>query len=149
MPALDCDSPCAGDFSEACGAESLLQVYHNNADSVVSPYMPTSSVIPGTINDSPSYGVTTFVYQGCYPYGFDGVINYDRNVTAEGCAEFCEGYPNMSLRYGNHCYCGTMNYCGENEYCDTQCEAPCVGNSSEACGADYFSLVYDAVPAPS
>ena len=54
----------------------------------------------------------------------------------------------MSLRYAAYCYCGYMETC-LTRYCDGLCSAPCVGNSTEACGSDYYSVVYSLGGPPS
>ena len=142
VPITDCNSFCLGDYSQTCGAESLVQVY--SSDKQDAALVPSEVTVPGQVVQNVVASSSTWTYQGCYPYGFDGSMgNYDQKVSVEGCAEFCQtmGAPAFSLRYGQHCYCGVMNYCSP-LFCDAQCQAPCVANPLEACGADYFSLVY-------
>lgn len=142
VPVSSCNSMCLGDSSESCGAENLLQVYSSKSSD--DSLKVDSKVIPGEIID-PAVGSTSlWKYQGCYSYGFNGNLgSYASDTTLEGCADFCssKGAPAMSLKYASYCYCGYMETC-TTRYCDSLCQAPCVGNGSEACGSDYYSVVY-------
>lgn len=142
VPPEDCNSICLGNYSESCGAESLLQVYSSQRNDTV--LQPDSTVTPGIVVDPAKGTDSSWNYQGCFQYGFDATYgNRDQDISVESCANYCSGLgaPAMSLRYGNHCYCGYQSVCAQS-FCDTECEAPCIGNATEACGSDYFSLVY-------
>lgn len=149
VPVSSCNSICLGNSSEACGAENLLQVYSSKAsDSLLTV---DAKVTPGKIINPAMGSTSRWTYQGCYQYGFNGNLgNYAGATTIEGCANYCsaQGAAAMSLHYASYCYCGYMEVCSA-QYCDSLCQAPCVGNSSEACGSSYYSVVYSLGAKPA
>ena len=149
VPANSCNSYCLGDIDESCGAENLLQVYSSNSKDA--KFTATTTVTPGAIIPHVKGTASSWTYRGCYQYGFNGNYgNFASETTLESCADHCSGLgaPAMSLRYGAYCYCGYQQDCAP-LICDSACSAPCLGNSSEACGSDYYALTYTLDPPAS
>ena len=48
----------------------------------------------------------------------------------------------LLLSIGTYCACGYANL-GARKVCDSYCAFPCKGNTSEACGADDYGVIYN------
>jgi hypothetical protein len=105
---------------------------------------------------------TPFVYAGCFSdtgstdaLEYRSEVNYD-NMTIEACVDFCKGNATLSqrekltnqnagndfryagLEYYGECFCGaTVNGALSD---NSNCNAPCTGNSSEICGGTSKSM---------
>ena len=84
-----------------------------------------------------------WTYYGCYTdYGkrkLAGSSYVDSgNMTQARCVTFCDnnGYPYAGIEYGQECYCGLAIGVGSIKSNNAECNFPCPGNASEACGSD-------------
>lgn len=82
-------------------------------------------------------------YYGCYTdYGrrkLAGPSFADAgNMTQASCVAFCEdnSYPYAGVEYGQECYCGLAIGPGSVSRNNTECDFPCPGNVTEACGSN-------------
>ncbi|KAI9673868.1 MAG: hypothetical protein M1817_002074 [Caeruleum heppii] len=107
----NCNDRCFGNPAQACGAESLLQIYSGNGAAVLTPtaaYPPTPNpVLPQTAIG----GNRTFTFQGCYRPRFNETDPTDNGVTVtsandpdtqsvNNCAVFCQNSPFFYVQYG-------------------------------------------------
>lgn len=124
----DCSIPCAGNNDELCGAGQRLTVYERAQN-------------PPTVAD--------FSYHGCHrdstsQRSLTGPQANRPDMTLETCADLCAQYGWFGVEYGSQCFCGTdlAASAAEPELSDSECDAPCGGNSRELCGAADRLSVY-------
>ncbi|KAF1923736.1 WSC-domain-containing protein [Didymella exigua CBS 183.55] len=92
-------------------------------------------------------------YHGCYTdYGrrkLAGSLFVDTgNMTQASCVAFCDqnNYPYAGIEYGQECYCGLAIGAGSARSNETECDFPCPGNVSEACGSNNrLSVFYNSL----
>ena len=99
-------------------------------------------------------------YLGCFTnnvdgltyvrYGPDTVTNTVTDVTIDKCFTLCQGSFAFNVQYagleaGNLCYCFREgdNYARLGKIDDSDCNLPCVGDSSQTCGGEDAIAVYD------
>lgn len=131
-----CAQPCGGNANVTCGATSYWSLYKMSATGVVAQTNPNQP--PGR--------------KGCYQdntgAGLTGYSWVNNAMTVDqcnyGCAEL--GYSLSGLIFGNRCRCGNT-WTGGQIYPDSNCNSPCTGNSSETCGGNYKTEMYDTAPA--
>ncbi|KAJ3556376.1 hypothetical protein NM688_g2060 [Phlebia brevispora] len=97
----------------------------------------------------------TFI--GCFTEGQNGrtlssasYVN-DTSMTDESCISFCAGqsYFFAGTEFGQECYCGDFFANGGTNTSLSDCNEPCVGNSSEICGAgSRLSVYWNGLPPP-
>ncbi|ETN45954.1 uncharacterized protein HMPREF1541_00136 [Cyphellophora europaea CBS 101466] len=121
----DCNMPCGGNSTEACGGPNRLNVFHNDAITA----KPTG---PATNAGPPGWG-----FVGCYT---------DSNMTVANCVAVCaaNGYTISGVEYSGECYCGNTFSNGGAPAPDglAGCNMICNGNSSEYCGGPNRLDVY-------
>ncbi|RFU73805.1 wsc domain-containing, partial [Trichoderma arundinaceum] len=124
--ATDCNTPCGGNATEACGGPNRLTLYKS------------ASVTGPQVNPGPN----GWKSQGCYSEGttgraltsaFNGVAN--AQMTVASCTTGCKaaGYTFAGLEYGGECYCGKKISNGAVP-ATSGCTMTCNGNSTELCG---------------
>ncbi|KAH8892639.1 galactose oxidase [Thozetella sp. PMI_491] len=94
-----------------------------------------------------------WAYQGCWTdvgrtLDAAGYTN-NTGMTVESCVAFCgvRGYQYAGVEYYQECYCGSSLKTGAVNTTASSCNAPCTGNSSEACGGSgVLSLYYSSAP---
>lgn len=127
----ECSMACAGDDSEICGASYRLSVYEN------------TDWIPVTNPEIVGYD-----YLGCYNDSLptralsDSFVYDSEAMTAEFCAEFCDGANYFGLEYFSECYCGSSLLEESIPFPETDCGFFCSGNSSQFCGGSHRMNVY-------
>ncbi|KAI0065291.1 WSC-domain-containing protein [Artomyces pyxidatus] len=146
----ECDVPCAGNYTESCGASDRVSVYHAPGGNLAVPtFVPSVGLWKGL---------------GCYNDSTSARALERRidagNVTVESCTAAClaETFPFAGLEFGQECWCGLQldnnavfygtDYNGieygefredpNGDYCNMGCE----GNSSELCGGSSMLDVY-------
>ncbi|KAF2676831.1 WSC-domain-containing protein, partial [Lentithecium fluviatile CBS 122367] len=96
------------------------------------------------------YPYTEFVYSGCYvdsvgsrALPFQTELEFN-NATVEQCTAYCKGnnYRYAGLEYYGQCFCGTS--VSASSAPEEECNLPCNGDSTQACGgADRVSVYQD------
>ena len=103
-PQSDCNTPCAGDATEFCGAGNRLSVYSNSTSNLT--VYPVPSVQKAGLPEN-------WEYVGCYHDDADGgvrALKYQLilkdNNTANNCVSQCSafGYAYGGMEYGEECY---------------------------------------------
>ena len=126
-----CKQPCGGDSTQMCGWTSFYSVYNVTASSFEHQTIQHPAGWQGCFNDPGTAGLT----------GFSWVRD---DMTPQQCTYGCAelGYKRAGLVFGNRCRCGD-EWKGGALYPYTSCQVPCKGNSSETCGGNYITEVYD------
>lgn len=94
---------------------------------------------------------TPFTYAGCFsdPAGTGGARALPfvsdlstNNMTPDTCVSFCKGngYRYAGIEYYGECYCGASVQGPQID--ESNCDFPCSGNASDACGGNYILSVY-------
>lgn len=133
-----CDMACHGDAAENCGGSDRLNLYgFKGATAVVAPVPESKEKVDG------------FTYKGCYVDSRDarvlsGAELATDDLTLEKCAAFCDdaGFKVFGTEYGRECWCGAA-LGATTEVGDEQCDQPCGGDASEACGQGDRLSVYE------
>ncbi|KAK0729160.1 WSC domain-containing protein [Apiosordaria backusii] len=109
-------------------------------------------------------GAQGYTYHGCYTEttnianttgkrALDGGINSVQpdNMTVQKCWEFCGGkgssgqtYKFAGLEYARECWCAQSLSGLSSKVADSECDLPCDGNSTQACGGNLKLTVYIA-----
>ncbi|KAJ3826706.1 hypothetical protein F5880DRAFT_1628591 [Lentinula raphanica] len=126
--ASDCNTPCAGNGQEVCGAANRLNVFNSGK----TPPPPPITV--------PSVGNWTSL--GCYSDGINGQrtltvgVNLNTPATVEECTASCfaAGYQYAGTEFADQCFCDSAINNGGAPTPITDCNMVCSGNSSEFCG---------------
>jgi WSC domain len=126
----DCNMPCPGNSTEACGAGNRLSIYSNLANV--------------TIQSPPTLPLTVGAYSrmGCWSDNQGNgrtlsalIPSLGKNNSLEACAKACSGYNYFGTEYGTECYCDdNLNQLQSNQSI-TDCSMVCPANSTEYCGA--------------
>lgn len=68
----------------------------------------------------------------------------DADMTNEECTSYCFGlgFPYAGTEYYTQCYCGSSLATGGTNATVTDCNTPCGGNSTEACGGPNRLTLY-------
>ena len=119
-----CSMACGGNANEMCGSSYTLSIYSNQT--IIQPIQPAT--------------VGSFTSLGCYNDSVNARILQDAQpalgqaTSLETCAQKCAGYTYFGAEYAKECYCGNtlLNYAAPQAA--TDCNMPCVGNSTELCG---------------
>ncbi|KFY43411.1 hypothetical protein V494_02000 [Pseudogymnoascus sp. VKM F-4513 (FW-928)] len=132
-----CDMACKGDAAEKCGGADRISLSgFNGAEAVVSPVPASKEVVAG------------YEYKGCFLDSREARVLGPAELahdalTLEKCAAFCEdhGYKVFGAEYGRECWCGS-ELGPTTEVGEEQCDQPCGGDGSEACGQGDRLSVY-------
>ncbi|KAK1676777.1 WSC domain-containing protein [Colletotrichum godetiae] len=135
----DCNMPCSGDSTEACGGSDRISVFTNGvAAPVIDPGPPGSSSL-GCQNDP---GPRLLSYRA-------GVAAGDLKMSVLQCTNACQaaGYSLAGVEYSSECYCDSqLRNTGSSGF--DGCNMLCSGNSSEYCGGPNRINVYQASAKP-
>ncbi|KAI4181434.1 MAG: hypothetical protein L6R41_006629 [Letrouitia leprolyta] len=136
-----CNTPCAGNSTEVCGAEKYLSVW--NATESVS--------VPPTMVKQVGY----YPLKGCYNSTISGTktstallsaasTSLPTTNSAEKCVGYCatKGYSVAGAENGDKCLCGPSLSKDAEELELSACNVRCVGNKREFCGAEDKVLVW-------
>lgn len=97
-----------------------------------------------------SWGLGKGYYKGCYTDDSNRNLDAQRFTEAamslELCAGLCANYTFFGTENGNECLCGDSLNAGYPQVPDSQCNAPCKGDSSQTCGAVYYTNIYQLSP---
>lgn len=130
-----CTTPCAGNSSQSCGGEYIFSVLYT---------APGLDQVPSDV-----YSL------GCYQNADDGLISkssytyYSSSMTTQECSQSCvDRNATWSLTTkGKNCYCGDTDLAssfGSGQFISSDmCRTTCAGNSSEFCGDNDRSNVYN------
>ncbi|KAH0528699.1 hypothetical protein TsFJ059_003525 [Trichoderma semiorbis] len=132
--ATDCNAPCGGNSTEACGGPGRLTLYK------------TAEITGPSVNPGPD----GWVSKGCYSegttgraltFGYGGVANAQMTVAA--CTSGCKaaGYTFAGVEYGGECYCGKSISNGALP-ATSGCTMTCNGNQTEYCGGPGHLNIY-------
>ncbi|KZW01160.1 WSC-domain-containing protein [Exidia glandulosa HHB12029] len=132
-PETECNMPCAGDATQACGAGRRVQLFFSTSTSQWddAPLAPGWSVAVQCAVDS------TVLRTLCN----DQLNSIDDINTPEVCTAFCaaNGYSFAGVEYGQECHCGTGYTLGALaqivEAPKEECYMACTGDETLACGA--------------
>lgn len=137
----DCNMPCSGNTTLACGAGNRISVYYNGGSQF------TQSV---GIGSALSNG---YIYQGCasdqWPTG-RVLLNLapipSGTNTPLVCSNQCAsmGYVYAGVEYGEQCFCAS-SFTGSILNSETSCNMACPGDPSKFCGgSNALSVFYNA-----
>jgi len=126
-----CNSPCAGNNTQMCGWNYGYSVYNVTASSFTPEKLQHPAGWQGCFSDPGMGGLTAFSW-----------VRDD--MTPQQCTYGCGelGYKRAGVIFGNRCRCGD-EWKGGALYPYTSCQTPCPGNSTETCGGNYNTEVYD------
>ncbi|KAJ7583869.1 hypothetical protein C8J56DRAFT_1054387 [Mycena floridula] len=128
-PDSKCNSPCAGNSSEFCGAGGELSLFWSG----VTPPSPPQTVAK----------VGNWISLGCYGDAIQGAgrtlrteMGLSSPTTIEACTSACfnGGFQFSGTEFSDECYCDTVISNGGAPMPLTDCSMLCSGNSSEFCG---------------
>ncbi|KAL5436596.1 hypothetical protein PMIN06_010796 [Paraphaeosphaeria minitans] len=133
----ECNTACAGNASEFCGAGNRLSVYSNSTANLTVYAVPTTQTtrLPsnwkyaGCLRDDSPGGVRALPYQ----------LTPNNNNTANNCISQCSafGYAYGGMEYGNECYCGDLGdiqTANVDSAPESDCSFTCSGNPTTICG---------------
>ncbi|KAL8837213.1 MAG: hypothetical protein Q9176_005844 [Flavoplaca citrina] len=135
-----CNTPCAGNQTEICGAEQYLSVWNATEALKIPPtmvkqvgYYPLKGCFNATVNGtktSPLLAATATAL----PTSLD----------VESCVGFCStnGYAVAGMEDGKKCACEQRLATAAEELALGECNVVCPGNKREFCGAEGKALVY-------
>lgn len=117
----------------------------------------TGTTTSGTSTSSPTSSAgepTGWTYQGCWidnAYGsriLPFTATPSDNMTQELCSQTCyaQGYNVSGTEYSRECYCGDYVVDGGTQAPDSDCNMPCMGDSSETCGAGNRVTIFSPGP---
>ncbi|CCC05915.1 unnamed protein product [Sordaria macrospora k-hell] len=122
-----CNYPCTGNSSQTCGGSDIISIYQDPT------FLPVDEVT-----------VADYDHLGCWTddseYGRALAYPQDQlngpTLTTEKCLEACRGggYPLAGTEFGGECWCGVVIGNGTFSAPDNECDIPCNGNSTQACG---------------
>ena len=72
-------------------------------------------------------------------------LNPPQPVTKQACADLCAGYSYFGLQWHRECFCGNA-YDMYGEAPESECNAPCDGNTDVMCGGGWRNSVYRLNP---
>lgn len=123
-----CNSPCSGDASQTCGGGDRLSLY-------IDPEYQEPP--PPTVHQ----GTDPWELVGCHTdsSGFPNSHISD-TMTVERCFELASSYRYSAVQDGGTCYWGDDLVSSSVDLQD--CITPCMGKSSEICGGDQRSVLY-------
>ncbi|KAF7327564.1 Copper radical oxidase [Mycena kentingensis (nom. inval.)] len=155
-PLTDCSMVCAGNSSEFCGGPNRLTLYNYTGTD-----LPAPPPVGGGGGGNNGGGVTAiatglpepWAYVGCFVDGAHGrvlttEIPDDPNMTMENCVATCSE-KNFTIAGGEfsvQCFCGNALIQGAAPAPAADCNMPCGGNSTQACGAGDRLSIYSTVP---
>ncbi|KAI0791235.1 copper radical oxidase [Abortiporus biennis] len=132
----DCNAACTGNKNEICGGASRLSLYWSGQQ----PPPPPQTV--------PSVGLWESL--GCYSdtaptRTLANRVFPDGNFSAETCTNTCFnlGFGFAGMEFAQECYCDTIINPDDGPTPLTDCNMPCIGNSSEFCGGPDRINVYN------
>ncbi len=133
-----CNTPCAGNATEICGAKSYLSVW--NATEAIK--------IPPTMVKQVEYSPL----KGCYNATLSSTTallaaastSLPTTNSAESCVGYCntKGYAVAGMENGSKCSCAASLSTSAKLLQLSECNVRCSGNSREFCGAEGKALVY-------
>ncbi|KAJ7058025.1 galactose oxidase [Mycena amicta] len=134
----DCDLPCTGNVSQACGGNSRLSIFWSGNPPPPAPTIPES--------------IGKWESLGCYMDNVNGqgralteAVNVDGEVSLETCTTACfnAGLPLSGAEFADQCYCGAVVANGGILAALADCNMPCAGNVSEFCGGPNRLTVFN------
>jgi hypothetical protein len=133
----ECNVPCAGDKTQACGGYQRIQVYTKAAPP--SPSLPSGwSVASWCAVDT-----TTRVLANAI------VSEWNATNTPESCATYCEqgGFSYAGVEFADQCICGTgftggLSPPGAASWDPWECNTPCTGDASILCGGPWRIQIF-------
>ncbi|KAH8807678.1 hypothetical protein F5884DRAFT_673669, partial [Xylogone sp. PMI_703] len=164
----DCNMPCAGDSTETCGAGNRLSIYSLGKPQVFQPPaaqttgLPANWVYKGCLQDNIPSKEDANQILSTFPY----LVWQNDNNSAPACIEKCQefGFNAAGVEFGSQCFCGDVenilvasapgtstNPDNVQEYTrsrvpqivdDSQCNAPCTGDSRYLCGSGNLMNYY-------
>ncbi|KAL7940247.1 hypothetical protein V8C42DRAFT_338118 [Trichoderma barbatum] len=135
VPQQDCRKPCAGNGTELCGDGNRIQIYQKRL-----------YVVPS---------VGSYLNQGCFIDSISARVLTEKSTTDQSatgmtvkkCVEFARqgSYMYAGVEYGGECYVGnTLKNPAPASSAD--CNRPCAGNTTEACGDGNRIQIYKDSP---
>ncbi|KAJ6466638.1 hypothetical protein DFH09DRAFT_887416, partial [Mycena vulgaris] len=135
----DCDIPCAGDTTIACGAGWRMQVYNTTLT-------PPANVAP---TGWTPYGTTGCSQDSASRVFANGVSASDALAstnTPAACMSFCAnlGYSMSGVEDGSECYCGNAwaNGTPPPDIPPSSCDMRCSGAPGTTCGGSWAIQIY-------
>ncbi|KAK8010828.1 wsc domain-containing protein [Apiospora arundinis] len=159
----DCNTGCAANSTQICGAGNRLSMYIYNPDgNYTAPSSSAASTQPITTTSPTAVGPTptgpsvvqragNFAYSRCVTEAngmraLTGKAYADDKLTVDMCASICAGFPMMGVEYGRECYCGTSTNVGSVNATESDCSMLCGGNKFQYCGAGNRINLYTLAP---
>lgn len=164
----DCNMPCSGNSAEVCGAGNRLSIYSHGTPKVFQPPaaqtagLPANWVYKGCLQDNIPSNEDANEILPTFPY----LVWDNKNNTAPACIEQCQlfGFNAAGVEFGSQCFCGdveniqvasapgtstdpdnTQFYTRSRVpqiVADSECNAPCTGNTSYYCGSGNLMNYY-------
>ncbi|KAJ7186426.1 galactose oxidase, partial [Mycena filopes] len=147
-PISDCSMLCAGNSSEFCGGPNRLTLYNYTGTDLPTPPPPPpvgggGGGVTAIATDLPS----PWAYVGCFVDGAHGRVlgmeTDNAKLTMESCVATCIAQ-NKTIAGGEFSasLCGDELVEGAVSAPDSECNMPCGGNSTQACGAGDRLSIY-------
>ncbi|CAM9489433.1 unnamed protein product [Ectocarpus fasciculatus] len=98
---------------------------------------------------SPSPSSSSYSSVGCFVdspdrvFSGDSVTSTNSVMTAEYCADFCQGSTYFATQFGYECWCSSSGDSPDAQGESSGCNISCSGDSSETCGGSYAMSVYE------
>ncbi|KAJ6589389.1 glyoxal oxidase N-terminus-domain-containing protein [Mycena capillaripes] len=150
-PISDCNMVCAGNSSEFCGGPNRLTVYNYTGTDLPPPPVGGGGGggAPGGVTAIATDLPSPWTYVGCFVDGAHGralttQMDDNVNLTMEACVASCDAQ-NFTIAGGEfsvQCFCGDVLIDGAAITSDSDCNMPCGGNATQACGAGNRLSVY-------
>ncbi|KAH8817411.1 WSC domain-containing protein, partial [Xylogone sp. PMI_703] len=131
----ECNAPCTGNKTEACGARQRISVWEDTTY----PSVDLSTI------------ASQYEAKGCYSEGVGyRAVSYRQgqldssSLTTEECLSACgnQYYPLAATEYHGECYCGYLLQGGSAPADSSHCSLTCNGNTSEVCGGSGYLNLY-------
>ncbi|KAL1858945.1 hypothetical protein VTK73DRAFT_7729 [Phialemonium thermophilum] len=126
-----CTSPCAGDATQICGADTYVSLYSSGG---APPYEANPSTLPEA--DSYTYiSCMTDVDDMTLGHALDDISCAFSYMSVEACRDFCNGFLYFGVSHGRECYCAdTISHLSATAP-EEECSWNCEGNPFQFCGA--------------
>ncbi|KAJ7113106.1 glyoxal oxidase N-terminus-domain-containing protein [Mycena epipterygia] len=149
-PLSDCNMPCVGNISEFCGGPNRLTVYNYTGTDLPPPPVGGGGGPAGGVTAIATDLPSPWAYVGCFVDGATGRVLTtemdNTNLTMENCVASCiaQNFTIAGGEFSTQCFCGNDLIEGATPAAESDCNMPCGGNSTQACGAGSRLSIYSS-----